>query len=110
MLQTAAEAYKVLQLRRQNLPALETFYLMTLGNARALGLDDRIGALRPGHEADLVVLDARATPAMAHRMDSVDGDLAEELFVLMTMGDDRAVRATYVAGKRVHEARPSFNH
>ncbi|MDX6750099.1 guanine deaminase (plasmid) [Geminicoccaceae bacterium 1502E] len=102
MLQTAAEAYKVLQLKGQNLPALEAFYMMTLGNARALGLEDRIGALEPGREADITVLDARATPAMAHRMESVEGDLAEELFVLMTMGDDRAVRATYVAGERRH--------
>jgi guanine deaminase len=104
MLRTAAEAYKVLQLRRQNLPALDAFYLMTLGNARALSLEDRIGALEPGREADLVVLDARATPAMAHRMDTVAGDLAEELFVLMTLGDDRAVRATYVAGELLHAA------
>ena len=51
-----------------------------------------------------MVLDARATPAMAHRMETIEGDLAEELFVLMTMGDDRAVRATYVAGERVHAA------
>jgi guanine deaminase len=104
MLRTAAEAYKVLQLRRQNLPALDAFYLMTLGNARALSLEDRIGAIEPGREADLVVLDARATPAMAHRMDTVAGDLAEELFVLMTLGDDRAVRATYVAGELLHAA------
>jgi guanine deaminase len=104
MLRTAAEAYKVLQLQRQNLPALDAFYLMTLGNARALSLEDRIGALEPGREADLVVLDARATPAMAHRMDTVAGDLAEELFVLMTLGDDRAVRATYVAGELLHAA------
>lgn len=102
MLRTAAEAYKVLQLQGQNLPALDAFYLMTLGNARALSLDDRIGRLEPGYEADLVVLDARATPAMAHRMEAVTGSLAEELFVLMTMGDDRAVRATYVAGGQVH--------
>ena len=38
---------------------------------------------------------------MAHRMEAARGDLEEELFVLMTMGDDRAVRATYVAGERV---------
>jgi guanine deaminase len=104
MLRTAAEAYKVLQLRRQNLPAFDAFYLMTLGNARALSLEDRIGSLEPGRDADLVVLDARATPAMAHRMETVDEDLAEELFVLMTMGDDRSVRATYVAGENVHIA------
>ena len=52
----------------------------------------------PGAFADLVVLDARATPAMAHRMETVR-DLEEELFVLMTLGDDRAVRQTYIAGE-----------
>jgi len=97
LLQTANEAYKVLQLNGQSWPALQAFYQLTLGNARALGLEGRIGALEAGHEADLVVLDSRATPAMAHRMEIID-DLAEELFVLMMMGDDRAVAQTYVAG------------
>jgi guanine deaminase len=101
MLATLAEAYKVLQLQDQNLPALEAFHAVTLGNARALGLDDRIGALVPGREADIVVLDARATPAMAHRAERI-ATLEEELFLLMTLGDDRAVAATYVAGERVH--------
>jgi guanine deaminase len=99
MLRTAAEGYKVLQLNRQSWPALHAFYRMTLGNARALSLDDRIGSIEPGKEADLVVLDARATPAMAHRMEAANGDLAVELFALITMGDDRAVRRTYVAGQ-----------
>jgi len=99
MLRTAAEAYKVLQLRGQHWPALDAFYAMTLGNARALGLEHAIGSLEPGSEADLVVLDARATPAMAHRMETIAGDLAEELFVLLMLGDDRAVRATYVMGE-----------
>lgn len=104
MLRTAAEAYKVLQLNSQNLPALKAFHLMTRGNAGALGLAERIGTLEPGSDADITVLDARATPAMAHRMETVDGDLAEELFVLMTLGDDRATRATYVAGERLYYA------
>jgi guanine deaminase len=98
MLRTAAEAYKVMQLQGQNLPALTAFDLITRGNAVALGLDNETGTIAPGAFADLVVLDARATPAMAHRMDVVR-DLEEELFVLMTMGDDRAVRQTYIAGK-----------
>jgi guanine deaminase len=101
MLQTASEAYKVLQMGGQSWPAAQAFYQMTLGNARALGLDDRIGAIRQGFEADMIVLDSRATPAMAHRMESVEGDLAEELFVLMMMGDDRAISETYVAGRPV---------
>jgi guanine deaminase len=45
----------------------------------------------------MVVLDARATPAMAHRME-VARNLEDELFVLMTLGDDRSIRQTYVAG------------
>jgi guanine deaminase len=102
MLRTLAEAYKVLQLQGQNLPALQAFYKITLGNARALGLDQNIGALEAGRDADIVVLDPRATPAMAHRMETIQDNLAEELFVLMTLGDDRSVRATYIAGERLH--------
>jgi guanine deaminase len=104
MLRTAAEAYKVMQLRGQNLPALAAFDLMTRGNAAALGLEDEIGSIKPGAFADLVVLDARATPAMAHRMETIR-DLEEELFVLMTLGDDRAVRQTYIAGEPALPAR-----
>jgi guanine deaminase len=104
MLRTAAEAYKVLQLQGQNLPALDAFYMITLGNARALGLEAEIGSLGLGSEADLVVLDPRATPAMAHRMAAIDDDLEATLFVLMTLGDDRAVRATYVRGELAYAA------
>jgi guanine deaminase len=99
MLRTAAEGYKVLQLNRQPWPVLEAFYRMTLGNARALSLDDRIGSIEAGKEADLIALDPRATPALAHRMETAGGDLAVELFALLTLGDDRAVRQTYVAGE-----------
>jgi guanine deaminase len=105
MLQTANEAYKVLQLQGQQWPALQAFYMMTRGNAAVLGLEDRIGSLSPGCEADMVVLDARATPAMAHRMECIDGNLAEELFLLMTLGDDRCVAETYVAGRPLKSGR-----
>jgi guanine deaminase len=99
MLRTAAEGYKVLQLNRQSWPAVEAFYRMTLGNARALSLDDRIGSIEAGKEADLIALDPRATPALAHRMEMAGGDLEVELFALLTLGDDRAVVQTYVAGE-----------
>lgn len=99
MLETMAEAYKVLQLRGQRLTPLNSFYMTTLGNARALSLEGTIGSIAPGCAADLVVLNARATPAMILRMDTV-GSLAEELFVLQTMGDDRSISEVYVAGAR----------
>jgi guanine deaminase len=109
MLRTAAEAYKVMQLHGQNLPALAAFDMMTRGNAAALGLEREIGTIAPGAFADLVVLDARATAAMAHRME-VARNLEEELFVLMTLGDDRAVRQTYIAGEPALKVRVQDAH
>jgi len=97
MLATAADAYKVCQLKGQSLSPFESYYRLTLGNARALSMETKIGTLEVGTEADLVVLDSQATHAMRTRMLSVDS-LSEELFVLQTLGDDRAIAETYVAG------------
>ncbi|MFQ8430020.1 guanine deaminase [Amaricoccus sp. W119] len=98
MLGTLNEGYKILQLRGQKLHPLRAFHWITRGNAVALGLEDRIGTLDPGTEADIVVLDARATEAMALRMERAE-TLSEELFILQIMGDDRAVAEVYVAGQ-----------
>ena len=98
MLQTLNEGYKILQLRGQKLHPYAAFHWATRGNALALGMADRIGTLDPGTDADLVVLDSRATPAMALRMETAE-TLTEELFVLQILGDDRAIAQTYVAGK-----------
>ena len=103
MLKTLDEAYKVLQLRGQKLTPLRSFFWMTLGNAQALSLQDKIGTLDAGSEADLIVLDSRATPSMSIRMETV-ATLSEELFVIQTMGDDRAIAETYVAGQPVKSA------
>ena len=82
--------------------AIEAFYLATLGGARALALDERLGALAPGREADIVVLDPNATALMAFRNRRVQS-IEEQLAVLMTLGDDRTLRATYIAGALAHE-------
>jgi guanine deaminase len=100
MLRTLDEGYKVLQLQGERMTPFESFYRMTLGNALALGLEDKIGTLEAASDADLVVLDSRATPAMALKMEAVK-TLAEELFLMQTMGDDRTIAETYVAGKAV---------
>ncbi|WP_424932403.1 guanine deaminase [Amaricoccus macauensis] len=97
MLQTLNEGYKILQLQDQKLHALRAFHWITRGNAEVLGMTDWIGTLDAGTEADIVVLDPRATPAMALRMEKVE-TLADELFVLQIMGDDRSIAQTYVAG------------
>jgi guanine deaminase len=100
MLRTLDEGYKVLQLQGDRMTPLESFYRMTRGNAEALALEDRIGTLDVGSDADLVVLNAAAVPAMALKMEVVS-TLAEELFLMQTMGDDRTIAETYVAGEAV---------
>jgi guanine deaminase len=101
LLATLNEAYKIAALNGAPITALEGLYLATLGGARALGLEDRIGSLAAGREADIVVLDPKATKLLAFR-EARSRSLEETLFLLMTLGDDRAVRATYVAGKLAH--------
>ena len=98
MLETMDEAYKVLHLQGQRLTPFNSFYRMTLGNARALGLEKQIGSLHAGADADIVVLDSSAKSAMEYRMRTAKS-LLEELFILQTMGDDRCVTETYVSGE-----------
>ncbi len=99
LLATMGEAYKVAQLRHRTIEAVEAFHLATLGAARVLRLEDRIGNLMPGKEADFLVLDPAATPLLAARQ-KASRSIAEALFVLMTLGDERVVDAVYVAGAR----------
>ncbi len=105
LLATLGEAYKVARLAGRRLGSLRAFYLATLGNARALGLGGEIGGLEPGQFADLVVLDPCATPVLARRQE-LSESLADVLFSLMLLGDDRTVRATYVAGQRLKGEAP----
>lgn len=100
MLQTMGEAYKVGQLQRYKLSACEAFYHATLGGAKALDLDDRIGNFMPGKEADFVILDPAVSPLQQMRHAN-SRDIWEKLFVLMTLGDDRNIAATWVNGRCV---------
>lgn len=106
MLATLGEAYKVQMLTGYKASALEFFRLATLGNAERLRIDHEAGSLDVGKHADIVVLDPKATPVLAARQE-LSQSLEETLFALMILGDDRAVRATYVAGERVHEQLPA---
>ncbi|MBS0470595.1 MAG: guanine deaminase [Proteobacteria bacterium] len=96
-LQSMNEAYKVGQMRRQMHDAFTLFHLATLGGARALRMDAKIGNFETGKEADFIVLDPAATPVLARRYARATTP-ADKLFALAILGDDRAVQATYVMG------------
>lgn len=102
ILQTINEAYKVQQLQGQSLSAFESLYLATLGGAKALDLDDKIGNFEAGKEADFVVMDYHATSLMKFKIDQCK-KIEERLFSLLMLGDDRCIRDTFILGNGIRK-------
>ncbi len=100
VLKTLADAMRVQQLRGEPLGALQAFYLATLGGARALRLEQQVGSLRIGNEADFLVLDLEATAELAERTARADS-LEELLGLLILLGDDRLVAEVNVQGNSI---------
>ena len=100
-LQSLNEAYKVMQLQGKKLDPFKSLYLATLGGARALELEDKVGSFAQGNEADFVVLDYKATPLLDYRLQQAKTP-EEKLFALVILGDDRTVKETFAHGRNVH--------
>ncbi len=100
MLRTMAAAYEIGQLRGAPMHAAELLWLATQGSARGLRLEDKIGNIAPGMEADLVVLDLASTPAIAQRTARA-ADIWEAAFATIMMGDDRAISEVWIGGRKV---------
>ena len=98
---TMNEAYKVARHAGFALSPAQAFWLVTGGAARALDLDGTVGTLAPGCDADIVVLDLGATPLLSWRIPFCES-IEDVLAVLMMLGDDRLVAATYAGGRLVH--------
>lgn len=103
ILQTMNEAYKAAQMNGAPYTSLHSFYLASRGTAESLGIADKVGTIAPGMEADLAVINLKSTPIIEYRMRYAK-NLEETLFIQMTLADDRAIAATYVAGKEVYSA------
>jgi guanine deaminase len=101
-LQSMNEAYKIAQLGGFSLSSIQAFYLATRGAAESLSLEDKIGSIEAGMEADLVVLNLKSTPLIDFRMGHCKV-IEEALFIQMIMGDDRSTRAVYVSGNLSYE-------
>jgi len=98
MLKTLHEGYKVNQMKGFNMSPFQAIYMATLGGAKSLYLDDKLGNFDSGKEADFIVIDKNATPLMQRRMSHVE-NLEDELFALMILGDDRNIKATHIMGE-----------
>lgn len=91
------DVYKVAMLNSYKMPSMVRWYLCTFGAAKSLGLDEKIGNFKPGKEADFIVIDLYASPYLRYRLADAE-DIFEMLFILMTLGDDKNIEATYIYG------------
>lgn len=103
MLKTLGEAYKICQLKGNQMDPMHGLYLMTQGAAIGLGLEEQIGNLNPNTDADFVVLnpDFDELSALRFTHHRTPQDI---IFALSMLADDRAISATYIAGKVVYQA------
>ncbi|MEM9877737.1 MAG: guanine deaminase [Pseudomonadota bacterium] len=100
MFETMRGAYRAALRNGTQVTPLEMLYLATAGGAKVLGLGKKIGQVAPHRDADIIVLDPKATPDLA-RLTGVAEALEGILMALIMLGDDRAVSAVYVSGERV---------
>ncbi len=107
MLRTLAEGYKVQALRGTRVNAWTLLHAATRGAAQSLGLAHEIGHLGAGALADVVVWDWAVGDVAQHRDAIARGDvpgvppqdLHARVFAWITLGDERNVAATWVAGR-----------
>lgn len=89
-LKTAALLAKAVAGDAETLPAVQALQMATLNGAKALGLDDRIGSLVPGKQADFIAIDLDALNTQP-----VYNVLSQLAYAL----NSRQVSDVYVAGK-----------
>lgn len=97
------DAYKVAMLNSYKIPSMVRWYLCTFGAAKSLGLSDKIGNFTPGKEADFIVIDPYVSPYLNYRLESA-ADIFDMLFILMTLCDDRNIKATYIYGNLAYSS------
>ena len=102
MLRIMADGYKVQALAGQRLTAWALLHGATRAAALALRLGDEIGTLNPGATADLCLWDVAVGP-VAQRRDSLARELHERLFAWLTLGDERNLAESWVAGVRRYQ-------
>ncbi|XP_072746241.1 guanine deaminase isoform X2 [Anoplolepis gracilipes] len=77
----------------------EAFHMATLGGAKALSIEDKVGNLVPGKEFDTLIIDLNTKSSLLDNFK--DYTLEEKLQRFIYSGDDRNIVSVYVKGRKV---------
>lgn len=98
---TMAAGYSVSALLGKPACVARLLWIATAGGQRALHPQDSAWALSPGSSADFVTIDVDHDPLLSRRR---SGSTSEDFAgALITMGDDRLTRSTWVGGRMIWE-------
>ncbi len=102
MLQTMHEMYKVGRAVDEHLSSFDLFYLATLGGAKAIKVEQYIGNLNKGKEADFVILDGGGDKLTENKIKSAKTP-EELLFAYVIFGGKQNIRETWSMGQCVYK-------
>lgn len=77
----------------------EAFYLATLGGAKVLSMEDKVGSLEKGKKADFLVFNHKQTDPMGNDSDYLKPE--QILSKLIYRGDSRTIKHVYIEGEKV---------
>ncbi|XP_011870403.1 PREDICTED: guanine deaminase [Vollenhovia emeryi] len=77
----------------------DVFHMATLGCAKALSIEDKVGNLMPGKEFDALIVDLNAEGSLLDNLREYT--LEENLQRFIYAGDERNIIAVYVNGRKV---------
>ena len=100
MLKTMSETYKISQLSQFSIHPAQLLWLATMGSSNALNLQKEIGNIEKNYFADLNVIDLSSTQEIDQRKSRAN-NIWEAIFPTLIMGDDRAIKSTWVNGNEI---------
>ena len=100
MLKTMSETYKISQLSQFSIHPAQLLWLATMGSSTALNLQNEIGNIEKNYFADLNVIDLSSTQEIDQRKSRAN-NIWEAIFPTLIMGDDRAIKSTWVNGNEI---------
>jgi guanine deaminase len=94
---TLAAAYSIQRLQQKDITPSQLLYLATIGGAKALGIENKVGNFAKGKSADIQVIDWQHKPILKERIET-SKDPIQRFFACLFHFDTDILKQVYVQG------------